>query len=131
MVQARGRTMPKVVPRFGLGLILERAAVFFDDARGDGQAQAGAGFLGGEERVEQALLDLRGNAFAGVGRLPESRRVWSGRASRFSSSRARKVMVPFLPMLSAAFWMRLINTCLICLGSMRMWRGARRRRAPV
>ena len=59
--------MPKVVPRFDLGLILQRAAVLFDDARGDGQAQAGAGILGGEKRIEQPLLDLRRNALAGVG----------------------------------------------------------------
>src|ERR1051326_4996802 len=50
-----------------LRLILQRAAVLFNYARRDGQAQAGAAFLGGEEWVKQAFLRARRDAFAGVG----------------------------------------------------------------
>src|SRR5580765_6693570 len=48
-------------------LILERAAVSFDDAGCDRQTKASAGFLRAEEWVEQSLLDLRWNSFASVG----------------------------------------------------------------
>src|ERR1051326_3785313 len=48
-------------------LVLENAAVFFDDARGNGQTEAGAAFLGGKERIEEALFRFWGHAFAGVG----------------------------------------------------------------
>src|ERR1044071_9192190 len=50
----------------GPGLILERAAVPFNDARGNRKAEAGAGFLRAEKRIEQAFLDVRWNAFARV-----------------------------------------------------------------
>ena len=99
-----------------LGLILQRAAVFLHDARGDGQAQAGAGFLGGEKRIEQPLFHFRRNAFAGVRDFQDDdvgARRWRGVSG---PGRARKVMVPSWPMLSAAFWIRLISTCLICAG---------------
>ena len=59
--------MPKVVPWSGLRLILQGAAVLFDNSRGDGKAQASARVLGGEEGIEQALLHFRRDAFAGVG----------------------------------------------------------------
>ena len=49
-----------------LGLILDDAAVPFNDAGGNRQAEASAGFLRAEERVEQAPLDFGRNAFAGV-----------------------------------------------------------------
>ena len=89
--------MPKVVPRFTSGLVLQRAAVFFDNARRDGQAQAGAVFFGGEERVEHPLLDLRRNAFAGVGHLQDRPRRAGRSARRLSIAGAtRRVMVPSL-----------------------------------
>ena len=50
----------------GPGLILERAALFLNEARGDWQAEAGAGFFCAEKWVEQAFLDFGRNAFAGV-----------------------------------------------------------------
>src|ERR1035441_1647300 len=50
----------------GPGLVLEQAAVLFNDASGNRQAQPGAGFLRAEERVEQALLDFGRNTLAVV-----------------------------------------------------------------
>src|SRR6266581_5170820 len=47
-------------------LVLKRATVHLDDARSDGEAEAGAGFFGSEKGVEKALLDFGRNAFAGV-----------------------------------------------------------------
>ena len=59
--------MPKVRAVVDLGLILKRAAVLFDDPSGDRKSEAGAGFLGGEEWIEQALFNFRRNSFPGVG----------------------------------------------------------------
>src|SRR5579875_1748876 len=84
-----------------LRLILKRAAVFFDNARGNGQPQAGAGIFGGEKGIEEAFLDLRGNALA----VSLTSRITTSvglSARRFSSNRARRVMRPFRSMLSAA-----------------------------
>src|ERR1051326_376646 len=50
-----------------LGLVLEDAAVFFDDTRGDGESKAGAGWFGGEERIEEPLFNFGTDAFAGIG----------------------------------------------------------------
>src|SRR4029077_3689788 len=48
-------------------LVLQCAVVFLNDAGGDGQSEAGAAFLRGEERIEQSLLHLGRNAAAVVG----------------------------------------------------------------
>ena len=44
-------------------------AVVRDDPVGDGESEAGAGLLGGEERVEDGVDDIQGDAAAGVGDL--------------------------------------------------------------
>ena len=62
---AKGRTA------IDLGLILERTAMFFNNARRDRQTQPGAGLFGGKERVEEALLNVQGNTLAGVNRPPK------------------------------------------------------------
>src|ERR1035438_4901312 len=54
------------------GLILEHAAVPFNDASGNWQTEASAGFLRAEERVEQALLDLGRDAFAVVNHFKDN-----------------------------------------------------------
>ncbi len=51
----------------GMGLVGEAAPVTFDDADADAEAQAGAGWFGGEEGVEEAALDVLGNARPGIG----------------------------------------------------------------
>ena len=84
--------------------------------RGDGQSQARAGVLGGEKRIEQPLFDFGRNAFAGVGHFQDDD-VGLAVGQWFPVRRARKVIVPSWPMLSAAFCTRLIKTCLICAGS--------------
>src|SRR6266540_5112678 len=53
------------------GVILESAPMLFDDARGDGKTQTRAAFLGGEERVEQALLNNGRNALSGIGHFED------------------------------------------------------------
>src|SRR6185436_16922523 len=76
----------------GAGLILEHAAVLFNDASGNRQAKASAGFLRGEERVEQTLLGFGRNAFAGVAYFknhgvslaPAERGAFGARAQRDS-----------------------------------------------
>src|ERR1017187_1561419 len=50
----------------GPGLVLEQAAVLFNDASGYRQAEARAGFFRAEKRVEKALLDFRRDALAVV-----------------------------------------------------------------
>src|SRR5947209_5310066 len=57
---AKGRTATD------LSLILECAAMFFNNARRDRQAKPGAGLFGGKERVEETLLNFQGDALAGV-----------------------------------------------------------------
>src|SRR5882724_12938304 len=52
-----------------LGLILERTAMLFDNARGNRQAEPRAGFFGGKERVEEALLYFQWDTLAGVNYL--------------------------------------------------------------
>ena len=47
----------------------DEAAVFGDDLVGDGQAEARAFVLGGEERVEDVVETFLGNADAGVPNL--------------------------------------------------------------
>ena len=37
-----------------------------DDARGDRKTESGTGLFGGEKRIEELLLQLRGNARAGI-----------------------------------------------------------------
>ena len=49
-----------------LGLILESAAMFFNYARRDRQAQPGASLFSGKERIEKTLLNLSRDALAGV-----------------------------------------------------------------
>src|SRR5215467_10422877 len=51
----------------GVVLDAEAAAVFGDDAGGDGQPESGAAVLGREVRKEELVLVLWGNAVAGVG----------------------------------------------------------------
>ncbi len=51
----------------GMGLVGEGAAVSLDDADADAEAETGATGLGGEEGVEEAALDLLGDAGAGIG----------------------------------------------------------------
>ena len=46
--------------------------MLFNDARGDGEAEAGAGFLRAEERVEEALLDFGRDAASGVGNFQDN-----------------------------------------------------------
>ena len=46
---------------------VDGAAVFGDDARGDGEAEAGAAILGGEIRKKEFVLVLGRDALAGVG----------------------------------------------------------------
>ena len=73
-----------------LGLILEHAAELFNDAGGNRQAEAGAGFLRAEERVEKALLDFGRDALAvvshfkdnGCGLAPVERGACGARAER-------------------------------------------------
>ncbi len=55
----------------GLGGDGDVAAVFFDDAAGGGEAEAGAGFLGGELGFEDAGEEVGGDAGAGVGDVDE------------------------------------------------------------
>src|SRR5437773_11045363 len=62
---AKGRTAPD------LGLILERPAMFFNNARRDRQTQPGAGLFGGKERVEEALLNFQRDALAGVNQFQD------------------------------------------------------------
>ena len=67
-----GRRMMNVVPLPGRARHLDGAAVLVDDhVVGDGQAlaRALADFLGGEERIEDALLDVRRHAAARVADL--------------------------------------------------------------
>src|SRR5437667_2375481 len=71
----------------GPGLILERAAVPFNDASGNRKAEASAGFLRAEERIEQALLDLGRNAFASVAHFKNHGVVFA--PSNRSACRAR------------------------------------------
>ena len=69
-----GRRMMKVVPLPGALDHLDRAPVLIDDdVVGDGQAlaRAFADFLGGEERLEDALLDVRRHAGARVADLDD------------------------------------------------------------
>src|SRR5215471_13649919 len=51
----------------GVVLDAEAAAVFGDDAGGDGQPESGAAVLGREVRKEELVLVLWGNTVAGVG----------------------------------------------------------------
>src|SRR5438552_10343818 len=53
----------------GPGLILEHAAVLFNDAGGNRQAEASPGLLGAEERVEKAFLDFGRDALAVIDHL--------------------------------------------------------------
>src|SRR5262249_1929146 len=53
------------------GLILQHAAMFFNDAGGNGEAQACAGFLGREERIEEAFLHFWRNAATGIGHFKD------------------------------------------------------------
>ena len=53
---AKGRTA------IDLGLKLECAAMFFNNARRDRQTQTGAGLFGGKERVEEALPNFERDA---------------------------------------------------------------------
>src|SRR4051812_18626999 len=62
---AKGRTA------IDLAFILECAAVFFNDARRDGQPKAGPCLFGGKERVKKALLNFQGNAPASVDYLQD------------------------------------------------------------
>src|ERR1035437_4708278 len=55
----------------GLGLVLQGATVFFDNARGNGKAEPGARVLGGEEWIEQPLFHIRRDAFAGIGHFQD------------------------------------------------------------
>ena len=50
----------------GMSLILEHAGVSFNDASGNWQAEARAGFLRAEEWIEKALLDFGRDALAAV-----------------------------------------------------------------
>src|ERR1019366_2517557 len=50
----------------GPGLVLEQAAVLFNDASGYRQAEARAGFLRAEKRGEKALFEFRRDALAVV-----------------------------------------------------------------
>ena len=47
-------------------LVAQNAAMFVDNAGGNGQAQSGAALFGGEEGVEEALLDFGRDARAGI-----------------------------------------------------------------
>src|SRR6266480_2002548 len=84
---AEGRTA------IDLALILERTAMFFNNARRNGQTQPGAGLFGGKERVKKALLNLPGNALAGVNHLQNGygsgvTRQWHQGASGTQRNRA-------------------------------------------
>src|SRR5665213_556628 len=58
----------------GLGLEFQQPAVVFDDARGNGQAQSGAGFLGREKWIKQSFLHFGWYAFAVVFRFQNNDR---------------------------------------------------------
>src|SRR5262245_10819260 len=51
------------------GLILQRAAMLFNDAGGNRQTESRATLLGRKERIEQTLFHFRRDAVAGVGHL--------------------------------------------------------------
>ena len=80
--------------------------VLGDDAAGDGQAQAGAAFLGGEVRQEEFVFVLGGNAVAAVGR----RRFPRCRAAAGSAWRVRSCFAEEPSMASAALSIRLTIT---------------------
>ena len=48
----------------------------FKDAHGDRKPEAGTGGLGGKERIEKALLHLRGNSGAGVLNFEDDDFLW-------------------------------------------------------
>src|SRR6266508_5494521 len=72
-----------------LGLILERAAVFFNNASRDRQAQPGTGLFGGKERVEETLLNLQGNTLAGVNHFQNGHRRGVTRQMHQGASRTQ------------------------------------------
>ena len=85
------------------GLILESATVPFNDASGNRQAEASAGFLRTEERIEQALLDFGRNAFArvahfknrGLGFAPGNRSACRARAKGDRARAINRFSTPF------------------------------------
>src|ERR1043166_3382355 len=78
---AKGRTAPEV------GLILECAAMFFNNARRDRQTKPGAGLFGGKEWVEKSLLNFQGNTLAAVNHFQNDH--GSGVTCRRSEATAR------------------------------------------
>jgi len=79
----------------GPGLILQLAAVLFNDAGRNGQAESGASFLCAKKGVEQAFFDFRWNAFSSVGHfqycdvhLASAERCPSGAGAQSHSSLA-------------------------------------------
>jgi hypothetical protein len=54
-----------------LSLVLDGATVLLDDGRRNAESQAGAGFLGGKERIKEPLLDLGDDAAAIVGNFED------------------------------------------------------------
>src|SRR5204862_7790209 len=70
-----------------LGLILECAAMLFNNARRNRQAQPGARVFGGKERVEKPLLNFQGDTLAGVNHLQNDCRRGATRLRSEATSR--------------------------------------------
>src|SRR2546430_13689479 len=75
-------------PPIDLGLVLECAAMLFNNARRNREAQPGASLFGGKERVEEALLNFQGDTLAGVNHLQNDCR--SGATRLRSEATARQ-----------------------------------------
>src|SRR5207253_10665097 len=67
----QGQRYPKNAAVAGVTAHRQLAAVGLDDAVDDGEAEAGAPLLGGEERVEDALQVVGADALARVGDLEQ------------------------------------------------------------
>ena len=107
----------------GLGVDIDEAAGLLDDAVDRRQAEAGAlaDFLGREERLEDLVDDVGGNAGAGVGDVDPARSPPPAcpcrRAGRHSSAvtlAVRTVSLPPSGIASRALTARLTITCSNC-----------------
>ena len=68
-------------PLSNLAFHLDRAAMFVDDALGDGQAEAGAGEFGGKKGFEEVFQIFGSDARAGILDRDAKLRDWSGPAA--------------------------------------------------
>src|ERR1051325_8174016 len=82
---AKGRPAPE------FGLIMERTAMFFNNASSDRQAPPGPCLFGGKEGVEKTLLNVQGDAFAGVDYLQND---YGSRATRLRSGATKARQAP-------------------------------------